>query len=803
MRININICFLSLILIIIQLTFKNSTHALNRSPLLGSKNKLFIAKNDQNISTKTRVNFSYKLGNKEQQKLKQLTDKKEDWSEWQSWKNFPHNQIQLGFSNSDYGAMMDLEYKCFGEVSNNNNSKKLETYWYRIAKSQESSKYFQVEVGCWQANKFKATSIVNGLKINYQSLSHSNSQLLTQTIKHCPREFTGWNIIRTFETKSYSLALCQQNDSIYLVGHEKGQYEGFISAKVLSQNAELTTAKDDYGFFFEIMNNQLKVTENNNLISQETILNSGNKPEKQDDSKSQLIGVVWQLQQILYNNDELIEVDNPSDYTIEFLPDGQLNIKADCNRAIGSYIIEGSSISINIGPTTRAMCPPESISDQYLKELQSATIFFFKDGDLYLDLKFDTGTMKFISEQKKTESEENQETESTQSQNSQNTLGFSGPSSVENELQEDAVSRQKRSLLPGVDNALQPWFNWKQEVNQDVGLNFGLDYNTVYQKLTNSLNFDEAGGGIFRFFGDWTLVGRNTDHPGAIVFKVENRHDFSRVAPQNLGFQAGYSGITSTQFSDYGWGVTNLYWKQRFNNGKISFLIGKVDPTDYLDVYGLINPLTAFQNLAFATNPTIAAPNQGLGMALGAMLSDNVYLITGFSDANGDATKAGFDTFFNEAEFFKHIEIGWTTSQERIYFDNIHLTAWHSDARDKVNIPETWGLTFSAAWFVDDLWMPFLRAGYSNGGASLMKGSVSAGLGRYFPETGNLFGFGFNWGQPADTSLNSQVTTELFYRIQLTQNWAITPDIQVLFNPALSPDKSAIAVFGIRSRLNF
>ena len=65
-----------------------------------------------------------------------------------------------------------------------------------------------------------------------------------------------------------------------------------------------------------------------------------------------------------------------------------------------------------------------------------------------------------------------------------------------------------------------------------------------------------------------------------------------------------------------------------------------------------------------------------------------------------------------------------TTSQERIYFDNIHLTACHSDARYKVNFPETWGLAFSTAWFVDDLWMPFFRAGYSNGGASLMKGSV-------------------------------------------------------------------------------
>ena len=42
------------------------------------------------------------------------------------------------------------------------------------------------------------------------------------------------------------------------------------------------------------------------------------------------------------------------------------------------------------------MCPPESFSERYLKELQSAVIFFSQDGNLYLDLKLDTGTIKFM-----------------------------------------------------------------------------------------------------------------------------------------------------------------------------------------------------------------------------------------------------------------------------------------------------------------------------------------------------------------------------------------------------------------------
>ncbi|MGK7961942.1 hypothetical protein [Crocosphaera sp.] len=142
-------------------------------------------------------------------------EEKLGWSEWKSWKNFPHDQIQLGFSNSDYGGMMDLEYKCFNKVGSENDENKYETYWYRIAEQKEPSEYLRIEVGCWQNNQFTATSIVNGLLINNNSTPKFDSQLSSQTIIQCPREFTGWDIIKTFETKNYSLALCQQNNNLF------------------------------------------------------------------------------------------------------------------------------------------------------------------------------------------------------------------------------------------------------------------------------------------------------------------------------------------------------------------------------------------------------------------------------------------------------------------------------------------------------------------------------------------------------------------------------------------------------------
>lgn len=381
---------------------------------------------------------------------------------------------------------------------------------------------------------------------------------------------------------------------------------------------------------------------------------------------------------------------------------------------------------------------------------------------------------------------------------------FGGPSSTGAQLEEDNEVKVPLLRFPAIDNALRPWFDWKGKLNKDYGFSFGLDYTALGQVVNNSPGEDNAAGGIFRFFGNWTVIGRDSGNTGSIVFKVENRHRLGTdIAPQNLGFEAGYLGITGTAFSDYGWGLTNLYWKQRLNQGRISFIAGAVDVTDYLDIYGLINPWTQFQNLVFLTDPTIPAPNQGLGAAFGAMATDNIYVVGGLADTNGDPTEPGdwFDTFFNDHEYFYHFEVGWTSSQERIYLDNIHLTGWYADEREDAQVEDGWGLAFSAAWFVDDTWMPFLRAGYSDDGGALLEASVSAGVGYHFKESKDLIGFGLNWGRPPDSGLDDQYTAEVFYRLQLVQNLAITPDVQLIFNPALNPDEDTLWVFGLRARL--
>jgi len=199
-------------------------------------------------------------------------------------------------------------------------------------------------------------------------------------------------------------------------------------------------------------------------------------------------------------------------------------------------------------------------------------------------------------------------------------------------------------------------------------------------------------------------------------------------------------------------------------------------------------------------------------VAGGAALSDNIYLVGSVGDAGADPARPGtsFKDFFDKNEYFKHIEIGYTTAWDRRYLDNVHLVYWESDRQtDDAGLtvePEGSGWTFSAAYFYQDKYLPFLRYGDSDGGGgALNEQLLSVGLGVYFGESGDAFGVGLSKSTPSALTfapgLDDQYTGEVFYRYMLSKHLAITPDLQYIKDPALNPNQSSIWIAGIRARL--
>lgn len=108
-----------------------------------------------------------------------------------------------------------------------------------------------------------------------------------------------------------------------------------------------------------------------------------------------LTATSWLWQQTQMNNDDLFRPAEPGNYHLRFLGDGTLAIQADCNQAQGRYEIEDHRLRIELGPTTLMGCGEASLGDRFLANLGGANGYFFQNGNLFIDLKFDSGTMKF------------------------------------------------------------------------------------------------------------------------------------------------------------------------------------------------------------------------------------------------------------------------------------------------------------------------------------------------------------------------------------------------------------------------
>ncbi len=358
---------------------------------------------------------------------------------------------------------------------------------------------------------------------------------------------------------------------------------------------------------------------------------------------------------------------------------------------------------------------------------------------------------------------------------------------------------------------LDPYFQFKDNVKDKTGLSFGTEYSSLYVGTNSDIGEGSASSGIWKFYGVWELVGKESGNSGALVFKVEHRHKYGTIAPKGLGFDMGYVGLISPPFSDDGFRTTNLYWRQRFSKGRLALVAGFLDVTDFFDVYALASPWMHFSNFTFSTgNAAINVPNDAyLGFGVGGWLSDRVYAMAGMGDINSDPTNIfnGFDTFFNKNEYFKHLEIGMTSSKSYMFLDNVHVSLWQRDSTSATGDPKGWGVVLSGTKYINKTFLPFVRYAYTKNAGSLLQNSISVGLGYQPVPKSHLLSAAFNWGQVNESTfvegLDDQYTMEVFYRVQLSSKFAITPDIQYIMNPALNTDQSSLFLYSIRGRVSF
>lgn len=393
-------------------------------------------------------------------------------------------------------------------------------------------------------------------------------------------------------------------------------------------------------------------------------------------------------------------------------------------------------------------------------------------------------------------------------------VGIGGPLESIFQILEDNEARP-RAYRFGI-SPFQEWQEWKDGFFERTGIAFNLNYTALYMSASHGVQAGDptwAASGIIDLVGSWTPYGRGTGNTGTLLLKINQRHAFgSDRTPMFLGLDTGYYGLPGTGFRSYSVRMLEVNWTQVLAGGRGGFAVGKVDPLNYFNYHRLIVPWKHYLGIGGLVTGTVNWPDPGWGVAGGIRLTESFYAGAALTDARGDVYRDGEFLYggnqFFDGRFFSALEVGWTPTQAERFDRRFSLFLWHTpryeeDGSGTVS-EEAFGWAASANWEFQDRWIPFARVAGSNGKgiSTFYERDAQLGLGRRFRNY-DMIGASASWARPNLEDAKSQYTAEVFWRIVFTQHLEVSPDLQLILNPALNPSRSWMTYFGIRTRATF
>jgi len=386
---------------------------------------------------------------------------------------------------------------------------------------------------------------------------------------------------------------------------------------------------------------------------------------------------------------------------------------------------------------------------------------------------------------------------------------FGGPEGVAEQLRKADVADESIYQWESARRIFKPWYDWKGRVQYNNGLALGFFVSLLGQQAGDSTtNDDNALGGIYRFQGSWTLVNRGRKDPGRIEWRIENRSNIGGFqAPNTLGGAVGAAALnTGFGYAEkFKTDLSVLNWTQGFFDERVGIAVGRLAFDVYLDAMPFQTFSRGFLNRSFVVNPTMGITGIGaLGAVVKGFVGRNFLIGAQVYDGNAASGEYDWDTF-QENEYLKAIEFGWTPSYARRKNDKIQFTYWDKDAREKAGGSGGHGWAVSGSWQFGDRLLSFVRFGDSNGGGGVPADSALNGGFEYAISRTQKWSLGAGWAQPVrrndGTRPDDELVIETSYVFQLARNFSLMPDLQLLIDPANNPGESEVWVFSLRAIL--
>ncbi len=382
------------------------------------------------------------------------------------------------------------------------------------------------------------------------------------------------------------------------------------------------------------------------------------------------------------------------------------------------------------------------------------------------------------------------------------------------EQQESKITQQEARLAASTSDIEEI-----KEIKDAIGnLEFSVGATSVVQgTINNDRNFRKVPG----------IDGKGDDADASYSINIEISSKIGANGLALLHLEAGegeglnseaggLSGVNADAFDEDDVEVSEVWYEHRFFKDRLVATVGKIDVTRWFDVNAVANDeTTQFLADIFVNNIAVELPDYSYGGRVSWYPHEQFELSLGYAEADGDFEDLFDDNFYIAEIGFKPV---WAGLQ-----GNYRLYVWRNsgeheklrDRRRRDKSGEGFGLSFDQQF--SEHVSAFCRFGQQSGDIYEVRRSWSLGMqvaGDLWGRSADMLGIAFGRAEtsgayrdvlrgdgfgttPAETRL------EAYYRLQVNDHLAISPDLQWVDGLAGSSNADNVTILGIRAQLDF
>ena len=368
-------------------------------------------------------------------------------------------------------------------------------------------------------------------------------------------------------------------------------------------------------------------------------------------------------------------------------------------------------------------------------------------------------------------------------------------------------AQRRESLHQEITDAYTDYTKWKARVQNETNVAFSMDVSLLEQ-----WGLADGGSPALQMYAapsvDWTAFKSKEWGTGSVqmAYNVTGYSTKQNAADiqSNLGLITPINDISTKTFT-----FAQLSYTQATPDNKWLFTAGQYPLSNFDGNAYLGNQQQNFNNYLFAQNATQTYLDAGLGAYVQFNATSTVHLAAGFQGANNVLGQTISAKNFNRdcCAWFGYLQ--WAPS-----FPGLGVAQYSFSYFDTPSIPAqpaSRGWSVNAVQNLSDTWAVFARVNGANGFVTPIKSSYALGLAMNNPmqraptdQIALAVGLSDAAGPPTNPpTARNEKAIEAYWTWTYFGGLLLTPSVQLIVDPALSPTKRNVSVFSLRATFMF